>query len=203
MVRADVAAILFDEPLTVIDPLMKWELRSQLKLLHRQFGHTMIYVTHDQTEALTFADTVVVMFEGEVVQTGTPEELFERPKHTFVGYFIGSPGMNVLPVALEGGGVRLGKHKLAIGAAKAAKSGSKLEVGVRPEHVHLDPKGLPIRITSVEDIGRRKIVRGQLDGHDIVLIAREDETIPADARVSFQEGRVGLYADSWRVEAKG
>jgi glycerol transport system ATP-binding protein len=203
MVRADVAAILFDEPLTVIDPLMKWELRSQLKLLHRQFGHTMIYVTHDQTEALTFADTVVVMFEGEVVQTGTPEELFERPKHTFVGYFIGSPGMNVLPVALEGGAVRLGKHKLALGTAKAVKSGGKLEIGVRPEHVHFDPKGLPIRITSVEDIGRRKIVRGQLDGHDIVLIAREDEAIPADARISFQEGRVGFYADSWRVEAKG
>ncbi len=103
MVRPDVAAILFDEPLTVIDPLMKWELRSQLKLLHHRFGHTMIYVTHDQTEALTFADTVVVMFEGEVVQTGTPEELFERPRHTFVGYFIGSPGMNVLPVAADRG----------------------------------------------------------------------------------------------------
>ena len=96
MVREDVNAILFDEPLTVIDPHMKWELRSQLKRLHQQFGHTMIYVTHDQTEALSFADQVVVMYEGAVVQIGTPAELFERPGHTFVGYFIGSPGMNLL-----------------------------------------------------------------------------------------------------------
>ena len=102
LVRADVAAILFDEPLTVIDPALKWELRSKLKVLHRALDLTMIYVTHDQTEALTFADTVVVMHEGSVVQTGTPEELFVRPDHTFVGYFIGSPGMNVLPAEVRG-----------------------------------------------------------------------------------------------------
>ena len=95
LVRYDVNAILFDEPLTVIDPHMKWQLRTKLKDLHRQLGHTMIYVTHDQTEALTFADKVVVMYEGEVVQIGTPEELFDEPAHTFVGYFIGSPGYRV------------------------------------------------------------------------------------------------------------
>ena len=73
LVRSDVNAILFDEPLTVIDPHMKWQLRSQLKTLHRELGHTMVYVTHDQTEALTFADTVVVMYDGQIVQIGTPE----------------------------------------------------------------------------------------------------------------------------------
>lgn len=102
LVRSDVNAILFDEPLTVIDPHMKWVLRSQLKRLHRQSGFTMVYVTHDQTEALTFADKVVVMYDGQIVQIGTPAELFERPGHTFVGYFIGSPGMNVLPANIEG-----------------------------------------------------------------------------------------------------
>jgi glycerol transport system ATP-binding protein len=102
MVREDVNAILFDEPLTVIDPHMKWALRTQLKALHREFGHTMIYVTHDQTEALTFADQVVVMHEGRVVQVGTPEELFDSPAHTFVGYFIGSPGMNLLAARIDG-----------------------------------------------------------------------------------------------------
>jgi len=95
LVRSDVNAILFDEPLTVIDPHMKWVLRSQLKQLHRRFGYTMVYVTHDQTEALTFADQVVVMYDGGIVQIGTPAELFEKPSHTFVGYFIGSPGMNI------------------------------------------------------------------------------------------------------------
>jgi len=99
LVRGDVAAILFDEPLTVIDPHLKWELRSRLKELHRQVPVTMIYVTHDQTEALTFADRVVVMSDGEVVQVGTPEALFDRPAHSFVGHFIGSPRMNFLECA--------------------------------------------------------------------------------------------------------
>src|ERR1700749_4222936 len=95
LVRSDVAAVLFDEPLTVIDPELKWQLRSKLKALHRELDLTMIYVTHDQTEALTFADTVVVMHDGRVVQSGTPAELFDKPAHTFVGYFIGSPGMEI------------------------------------------------------------------------------------------------------------
>src|SRR5690606_18519329 len=105
LVREDVNVIMFDEPLTVIDPHLKWKLRSKLKELHQRVRLTMIYVTHDQTEALTFADRVVVMDEGEVVQIGTPVELFERPQHTFVGHFIGSPGMNVLPATVKEGGV--------------------------------------------------------------------------------------------------
>ena len=103
LARSNVNVIMFDEPLTVIDPHLKWVLRSKLKELHQKINRTMIYVTHDQTEALTFADQVVVMHEGQVVQTGTPVELFEKPKHTFVGHFIGSPGMNILPCKLENG----------------------------------------------------------------------------------------------------
>ena len=107
LVREDVAAILFDEPLTVIDPHLKWLLRRKLKEVHTRFHHTLVYVTHDQNEALTFAEKVVVMYEGEVVQLGTPQELFERPAHRFVGYFIGSPGMNFLDCRLDGDGVRI------------------------------------------------------------------------------------------------
>src|ERR1700729_2684821 len=101
LVRSDVAAVLFAEPLTVIDPELKWQLRSKLKVLHRELDLTMIYVTHDQTEALTFADTVVGMHDGRVVQSGTPADLFDRPAHTFVGYFIGSPGMNIVPAEVK------------------------------------------------------------------------------------------------------
>src|SRR5690349_4565756 len=100
LVRQDVAAILFDEPLTVIDPHLKWVLRRKLKQIHEELNLSLIYVTHDQVEALTFADTVVVMTQGEIVQSGTPQELFEAPSHTFVGHFIGSPGMNFLPCRL-------------------------------------------------------------------------------------------------------
>ncbi|MEV4897261.1 ABC transporter ATP-binding protein [Nonomuraea sp. NPDC055795] len=95
LVRPEVAAVLLDEPLTVIDPALKWTLRSKLKEIHRDTGHTLIYVTHDQTEALTFADEVVVLKDGAIVQSGEPAELFLSPAHEFVGHFIGSPGMNV------------------------------------------------------------------------------------------------------------
>ena len=198
LVRSDVAAILFDEPLTVIDPHMKWELRSQLKRLHRRFGHTMVYVTHDQTEALTFADTVVVMKDGEIVQIGSPAELFERPDHTFVGYFIGSPGMNLLPVEVEGRTARLAGHAIALPGGAAPK-GRRIELGVRPEHVRLGGEGMPARVVKVEDIGREKIVRLDLAGHALAAVLPEGETVPAEPRVRFDPAGVNLYADDWRV----
>ena len=200
LVRSDVNAILFDEPLTVIDPHMKWQLRSQLKQLHRRFGYTMVYVTHDQTEALTFADTVVVMYEGQIVQIGTPSELFEKPRHTFVGYFIGSPGMNVLPVALDGRTARLGSQSIELPGGVEVGRGSTIELGVRPEYVRLGREGLPGNITKVEDIGRRKIVHAELEGQDIAIIVPEHDEIPADAKLSFDPKGINLYADSWRLE---
>jgi glycerol transport system ATP-binding protein len=200
LVRSDVNAILFDEPLTVIDPHMKWMLRSQLKHLHRQVGFTMVYVTHDQTEALTFADTVVVMYEGEIVQIGTPAELFERPSHTFVGYFIGSPGMNVLPVELDGATARIGDIDIKLKAPVTVANGAKTELGIRPEFVRLGREGAPFTVSKIEDVGRQKIVRGTLAGHRIAAIVAEDGEIPAEPRVMFEPDAVSIYADSWRVE---
>ncbi|WP_370284835.1 ABC transporter ATP-binding protein [Pseudooceanicola nanhaiensis] len=204
MVRKDVNALLFDEPLTVIDPHMKWELRTQLKKLHDDFGHTMIYVTHDQTEALTFADKVVVMHDGRVVQIGTPEDLFETPEHTFVGYFIGSPGMNVIPARVEGNRAYIdGSHvELAHGYGPL---GGKVEIGIRPEYARLSrTEGLPVMVRRVEDVGRHKIIRAEFFGHEINVIAGEDEAIGPDmTRVSFDPGRVNVYADDWRVAPQG
>jgi len=202
LARADVNAILFDEPLTVIDPHMKWELRTQLKELHRRFGYTMVYVTHDQTEALTFADNVVVMYEGEIVQIGTPEELFERPTHTFVGYFIGSPGMNLLPVEVSGQSARMGQTVIELPATPKKQSG-KLELGIRPEFVSVGRSGYPVKVDKVEDIGRRKIVRASLEGQEIAAVVDEDAEIPAEAHVSFDAAHLNLYANSWRVEMDG
>ncbi|OJT97609.1 MAG: ABC transporter ATP-binding protein [Rhizobium sp. 63-7] len=199
LVRNDVSAILFDEPLTVIDPHMKWVLRSQLKRLHRQFGFTMVYVTHDQTEALTFADKVVVMYDGEIVQIGTPAELFERPSHTFVGYFIGSPGMNVLPAAVDGSAVTIGAETIQLDYAPKIGSAKKTELGIRPEFIRLGRDGMPIEVTKVEDIGRQKIVRARFSGHPVAIVVPEDGEIPADARVRFDPSAISIYADSWRV----
>ncbi|MBU3258912.1 ABC transporter ATP-binding protein [Roseovarius sp. PS-C2] len=201
MVRKDVNALLFDEPLTVIDPHMKWELRTQLKSLHHEFGHTMIYVTHDQTEALTFADKVVVMYDGRVVQIGTPEELFERPEHTFVGYFIGSPGMNVIPARVDGRQAYVNGSSLDLGQGYGPLEG-KVEIGVRPEFARLsDSEGLPVNIRRVEDVGRHKIVRADFFGNDINIIAGEGEEIGADkTRVVFDPAHVNVYANDWRVQ---
>ncbi|RLQ87742.1 ABC transporter ATP-binding protein [Notoacmeibacter ruber] len=203
MVRDDVNALLFDEPLTVIDPHMKWELRTQLKHLHGQFGHTMIYVTHDQTEALTFADHVVVMHDGRVVQIGTPEELFERPAHTFVGYFIGSPGMNLLPAEVQGDRAIIDGHEVPLGAGYGDMSG-KVEIGIRPEFVRLsDDVGLPVTIDRVEDVGRHRLVRTTMQGRPINIIASEGGPVPSEnARITFDPSRINIYADDWRVEGR-
>jgi glycerol transport system ATP-binding protein len=200
LVRADVNAILFDEPLTVIDPQMKWELRAKLKELHQRFGYTMVYVTHDQTEALTFADRVVVMYEGEIVQIGTPDELFERPRHTFVGYFIGSPGMNVLPVRLNGSSALLGSHQVPLPGSISAADGKRVELGIRPEFVRVGEEGMPVTVRRVEDIGRLKIVRADIEGHPLTAVLLEDQPVPEYARVRFDPAGINLYVDSWLVE---
>ncbi|OXT00491.1 ABC transporter ATP-binding protein [Notoacmeibacter marinus] len=203
MVRDDVNALLFDEPLTVIDPHMKWELRTQLKRLHGQFGHTMIYVTHDQTEALTFADHVVVMHDGRVVQIGTPEELFERPAHTFVGYFIGSPGMNLLPAEVRGDRAVIDGHEVMLGSGYDDLSG-KVEIGIRPEFVRLtDEGGLPATIKRVEDVGRHRLVRAEVLGRPVNVIADEGGPLPSEnAQVAFDPARINVYANDWRVEGR-
>ncbi|MDM7981422.1 MAG: ABC transporter ATP-binding protein [Rhizobium sp.] len=203
LVRSDVNAILFDEPLTVIDPHMKWVLRSQLKRLHRQSGFTMVYVTHDQTEALTFADKVVVMYDGQIVQIGTPAELFERPSHTFVGYFIGSPGMNVMPAKVSGATAMIGDQAINLPGAPKLSGESKIELGVRPEFIRLGREGMPISIDKVEDIGRQKIVRARFAGQSMSVVVPEDADIPADPRITFVPEGLGIFADSWRVGMEG
>jgi glycerol transport system ATP-binding protein len=200
MVRQDVNAILFDEPLTVIDPHMKWELRTQLKALHRELGHTMIYVTHDQTEALTFADKVVVMHEGRVVQMGTPEELFDRPEHTFVGYFIGSPGMNLLDAQIDGATAHIAGHAVPLGRKYTATG--RTQIGIRPEFAKLTKaEGLPFTLRRVEDVGRHRIIRGEAAGTPINIIAGEGDAVSADlTHVTFDPARINVYADDWRVK---
>ncbi|WP_071797669.1 ABC transporter ATP-binding protein [Natronohydrobacter thiooxidans] len=201
MVREDVNAILFDEPLTVIDPHMKWELRTQLKALHNEFGHTMIYVTHDQTEALTFADKVVVMHDGRVVQLGTPEELFDTPEHTFVGYFIGSPGMNLIEAEVSGNTAHCAGHAIPLGGSYKPLKG-RVQIGIRPEFVALasGDEGLPVTIRRVEDVGRHQILRAEFAGKPVNAILPEGMSVPADSnRLKFRPERISVYVDDWRV----
>jgi len=204
MVREDVNAILFDEPLTVIDPHMKWELRTQLKTLHKELGHTMIFVTHDQTEALTFADKVVVMNVGCVLQIGTPEELFKKPAHTFVGYFIGSPGMNFFDVELEGNIAKLDDKQIELNYSYE-KTSKKIELGIRPEFVTLtnNSNDIKIEIDRVEDVAHHKIVRALLNGKKVNIIVPEDEKVTEDMTyISLEKDKINIYVDSWLVEGE-
>jgi glycerol transport system ATP-binding protein len=208
LVRSDVAAILFDEPMTVIDPHLKWNLRRKLKQIHEQLSLTFIYVTHDQVEALTFADHVLVMYEGELVQIGTPQELFENPQHKFVGYFIGSPGMNFLPCTLDGNVARVGGNGIRLDEAIAdagQKASGNLELGIRPMYLEVHGQAvagsLVAKVRSVEDQGSFKILTVSLS--DNILRARipERQTVPEDrVWLKFPPQWTKLFADERLVE---
>jgi glycerol transport system ATP-binding protein len=205
LVRDDVAAILFDEPLTVIDPHLKWQLRRKLKEIHKQFGLTLIYVTHDQTEAMTFAEKIVIMYEGRLVQIGTPEELFEHPAHTFVGYFIGSPGMNFVDCIVEGDRVvfSAGSFVLPESLAKKAKSMTgAFKLGIRPLYLDLCAEpcdhGITAHVMSVEDEGSSRIVTLMV-GKDILKSRRIEGTyVPpsgSDCWIRFPSEKTRLFCD--------
>ncbi|PLW75925.1 ABC transporter ATP-binding protein [Cohaesibacter celericrescens] len=198
LVREDINVIMFDEPLTVIDPHLKWKLRSKLKELHQELGATMIYVTHDQTEALTFADQVVVMQDGEVVQIGTPVELFERPTHTFVGHFIGSPGMNILPCEVVGEQAVFNGSPIALEGAIRTGWEGRTEIGVRPEHITLASRGLEARVKKVADVGRHNVVEAIVGDTSISVITEHDTPNQGESIFLAPDPvKTRLYRDGW------
>ncbi|MEP5938361.1 MAG: ABC transporter ATP-binding protein [Erythrobacter sp.] len=203
VVRDDVNAILLDEPLTVIDPHLKWELRTQLKSLHREFGHTMIYVTHDQTEALTFAEKVAVMHGGRIVQIGTPQELFEAPSHVFVGHFVGSPGMNFLPVSVEGRQAIMRGERIDLAQDYGTPEGETV-LGIRPEFVRLTKaEGLPATINRVQDAGRRKLVNASVFDAEVNIVLDAGHEIEADmVRVAFDRAKISIFRENWRIDGR-
>jgi glycerol transport system ATP-binding protein len=208
LVRRDVAAILFDEPLTVIDPQLKWDLRRKLKEINEQLKLTFIYVTHDQVEALTFAERVMVMYEGELVQSGTPQDLFEHPDHKFVGYFIGSPGMNFMPITLEGNIAHTDGISIPLDdktAQLGQKAKGKLELGIRPMYLEVHTEavdsGVSAAVTSVEDQGSFKIVTVSLAGNVLRAKISEDQAITqGKVWLRFPTQWTKLFADERMVK---
>ncbi|MBO8127559.1 MAG: ABC transporter ATP-binding protein [Firmicutes bacterium] len=156
---------LFDEPLSNIDPNMRVDMKSLIKKLSRDVGQTFIYVTHDQSEAMTLADYIVVMKDGKVLQYGRPEEIYERPGTDFVGWFLGNPGMNFLQVEarkFENTWCLVSDHiSIPFDGLKNLETGKRYKIGIRPEHISLvdDPKEVISGICDmVEPMGGRKIV---------------------------------------------
>ena len=201
LVRSDVAAVLFDEPLTVIDPHVKFELRRKLKLLHEELGLTLIYVTHDQSEALTLADEVVVMAQGEVMQAGTPQELYERPSHTFVGNFIGSPGMNFIPCRAEGERLVFLGGSLALPPALSRRiaPGQALKIGIRPQHLRLGQPGaeqVAAQLIELQPRGDSYVADLRIGETAVAMRLPDDGGLPAGRfGVSFPPKHTLLYAD--------
>jgi len=150
------AIFLFDEPLSNLDAELRVQMRIELKALHERLGNTMIYVTHDQVEAMTMADLIVVLSKGRIEQAGPPLELYHRPANLFVAGFLGSPKMNFLPVRPAEGGVRLASGDLLAMPEPALGTEAELTLGVRPEHLVLAPdadEGVAGRVRLVEHLG--------------------------------------------------
>lgn len=153
LVRPDIALVLLDEPLTAVEPATKWQLRRVIKSIQRELGATMVYVTHDQTEALTFADRISVMHDGQILQTGAPEALYNLPDHEHVAHFIGSPGMNLLAATVAEDAYWVGDARLA---AAPGQTPGPCTLGFRPEWAVLEcPHGdaPAARVTATRVLG--------------------------------------------------
>ncbi|MDB5587135.1 MAG: putative ATP-binding protein transporter protein [Devosia sp.] len=181
----DPEVFLFDEPLSNLDAELRVSMRVEIAKLHNTLGSTMIYVTHDQTEAMTLADKIVVMRAGKIEQAGTPEELYDNPDNLFVAGFIGSPRMNFLRGAFGGGRLRL---ETGAEWAGAVPDGAVL-VGVRPEHFVEPGHGaadVSVKVDVVENLGGTRFVYGTLgSGESVVVEARERGGIRAGDQISF------------------
>ncbi|MEO5758854.1 MAG: sn-glycerol-3-phosphate ABC transporter ATP-binding protein UgpC [Mesorhizobium sp.] len=167
---------LFDEPLSNLDAKLRVQMRTEIKELHQRLKTTTIYVTHDQIEAMTMADKIVVMRDGRIEQVGAPLELFDKPANLFVAGFIGSPSMNLLRGVVRKGDkpcVEIAGTLFPIAATSAAEDGRNVVYGVRPEHLEIHPDGVPARISVVEPTGSETLVFLRFGDGEMVALFRE------------------------------
>jgi multiple sugar transport system ATP-binding protein len=180
----DPQVFLFDEPLSNLDAKLRIQMRTEIKELHQRLKTTTIFVTHDQIEAMTMADKIVVMHEGVIEQVGSPLELYDHPVNLFVASFIGSPAMNLIQgTARRDGalGVEANGHRLPMEAESGVGDGQSVIYGIRPEHLDLAEDGFPARVAVVEPTGLDTLVFLRFGETDIVAVFRE--------RHDFQPGQ--------------
>ena len=204
LVRPEIELVLLDEPLTAVEPATKWQLRRVLKHAQEELGATMIYVTHDQTEALTFADRISVLHEGRLLQTGAPTDLYEAPEHEHVAYFIGSPGMNLVQGEILDETFRLEGCSLAPAVGLAS---GPCVVGFRPEWAEVktdDRSGPLVTVTRTRVLGTRDhqpvgIVSVELQGQTVNTRQILDVSVGDQARLSFCRNHVIGFRDGVRL----
>lgn len=177
----DPQVFLFDEPLSNLDAKLRVQMRTEIKQLHQRLKTTTIFVTHDQIEAMTLADRIVVMQDGHIEQLGTPLELYDRPANEFVATFIGAPSMNLLAANLENGNLTLGNQQF-----KGPDGSGKVNIGVRPEHLLLSDSGLPMTVKVVEPTGSETMVFLDFEGQDVIAVFRERHQFDAGQTIHLQ-----------------
>ena len=204
------AAFLFDEPLSNLDARLRLAMRLEIKRLHQRLGVTSIYVTHDQTEAMTLADVLVVMNAGVAEQIGGPQEIYAQPATPFVAGFIGHNPMNLLKGEIaEGGSVKIGEA-LNLPLSAPLAPGSKITLGLRPEDVTLGPAAPDqlsgrLKVEIVEPQGGESLLHGAIAGQPVTLRAHGDSPVKPGETLDFAlaPGRAHLFAEGQRVALPG
>ena len=176
----DPLVFLFDEPLSNLDAKLRVQMRTEIKELHQRLKTTTVYVTHDQIEAMTMADRIVVMQGGRIEQVGAPLELYDRPANTFVAAFIGSPSMNLIDGRIVGGRVEVAGASLPLPAGVTAEEGREVIYGIRPEHLSEATQGLTGTVAVIEPTGS--------ETHVVLRLAERDLTAVFRNRVAFAPG---------------
>jgi multiple sugar transport system ATP-binding protein len=187
----DPQVFLFDEPLSNLDAKLRVSMRSEIKELHQRLRTTTVYVTHDQIEAMTMADKIVVMHDGRVEQIGAPLDLYDRPCNQFVAGFIGSPAMNFLPgtILTEGGRPCISiasNNRILLEDGPAASNGMPVICGIRPEHLELSEDGIEAEVAVVEPTGSQMEVVTRLDGQDVIAVFRERHQLSPGQKIKLR-----------------
>jgi sn-glycerol 3-phosphate transport system ATP-binding protein len=187
----DPALFLFDEPLSNLDAKLRNQMRIEIKALQRRLGVTSVYVTHDQVEAMTMADRIIVMNAGRIEQIGTPSEVYNAPATTFVASFMGAPPMNLMQGHVRAGQARIGEVTLA---ATSAPDG-EVTLGIRPEDIIADPQGpLSLEIDLVEELGAHRLLHGRLGGQPLSVHVGKDSPVQTGTlQVALKPDAVTLF----------
>ncbi len=186
-------AFLFDEPLSNLDAKLRVSMRGEIRQLQRRLGVTSVYVTHDQLEAMTLADRIVVLNAGRVEQVGRPLDVYHNPASTFVASFIGSPAMNLADAEVAGGSVSIGSQVVAQGIAGLADG--KVTVGLRAEDIvpAATSAGVPFALRYVEELGAQRLVHGSIEGRHLTMALSPDLPLSDEMHVSVAAERLHFF----------
>jgi sn-glycerol 3-phosphate transport system ATP-binding protein len=197
------AAFLFDEPLSNLDAKLRVSMRGEIRRLQKRLGTTSLYVTHDQLEAMTLADRLVVLNAGRIEQVGAPLDIYHTPASTFVASFIGSPAMNLIDAEIRGTRLHIGGADLPLGVNTAAQG--QVTAGVRAEDLYLAADGLPFRVDFIEELGAQRLVHGHVEGQPLTLAVAPDVALSDAVHLAIRPGALHLFdtASGKRLPASG